>query len=449
MALGQGQDRRRQARGADQVGAPRQSAVRRSRDDRRAGWTSRARIAEIAHQVRGCLLCQASASALVVGRGRPRQAAGIAERPSRRRAGDRARGGRGWRAVRGLRAGQDATSRGTSACCCRSRPWPTRSPRSRRSARRPGCVTVDAHGARASPGRAHAPPSFRSSPCWALFAFPALAVRPGPCAQARDAVVGRPGLFRVRGHGRGRRDAEAHRCRCEQVDDVLKSLVVYDDKGGVGGLSLPGREPLAQAFKDLPFDQDSLSSPADLLSTLKGAQVTVGGAAPSPAASSRSRTRPSPLNDGKAIDQAHARHPAHRPRPAAVHPRGRREPAVRRRRPARQGRPGAARHPDQPRQGCAHARTVDARPGPAHGARRLHRRGAGVEGVVPPDPAGRSGGGALGPAGLGDDRESERPGLEGHRADAGRPAVRWRSTRRSTMPTTSSARRFRSRSPAG
>jgi hypothetical protein len=64
----------------------------------------------------------------------------------------------------------------------------------------------------------------------------------------------------------------------DQVDDVLKSLVVYDDKGGVGGLSLPGREPLAQAFKDLPFDQDSLASPADLLSTLKGAQVTVGGA---------------------------------------------------------------------------------------------------------------------------------------------------------------------------
>ena len=63
----------------------------------------------------------------------------------------------------------------------------------------------------------------------------------------------------------------------EQVDDVLKSLVVYDDKGGVGGLSLPGREPLAQAFKDLPFDQESLGSPADLLATLKGAQVTVGG----------------------------------------------------------------------------------------------------------------------------------------------------------------------------
>jgi len=63
----------------------------------------------------------------------------------------------------------------------------------------------------------------------------------------------------------------------QQVDDVLKSLVVYDDKGGVGGLSLPGREPLANTFKDLPFDQDSLASPADLLATLKGAEISVGG----------------------------------------------------------------------------------------------------------------------------------------------------------------------------
>ena len=63
----------------------------------------------------------------------------------------------------------------------------------------------------------------------------------------------------------------------DQVDDVLKSLVVYDDKGGVGGLSLPGREPLKQAFKDLPFDESSLGSPATLLATLKGAQISVGG----------------------------------------------------------------------------------------------------------------------------------------------------------------------------
>jgi hypothetical protein len=63
----------------------------------------------------------------------------------------------------------------------------------------------------------------------------------------------------------------------DQVDDVLKSLVVYDDKGNVGGLSLPGREPLKQLFTDLPFDQMALETPATLLSALKGAEVSVGG----------------------------------------------------------------------------------------------------------------------------------------------------------------------------
>lgn len=63
----------------------------------------------------------------------------------------------------------------------------------------------------------------------------------------------------------------------DQVDDVLKSLVVYDDKGGVGGLSLPGREPLRQTFKDMPFDQTAFESPANLLGALKGAQISVGG----------------------------------------------------------------------------------------------------------------------------------------------------------------------------
>jgi Domain of unknown function (DUF4139) len=63
----------------------------------------------------------------------------------------------------------------------------------------------------------------------------------------------------------------------DQVDDVLKSLVVYDDKGGIGGLSLPGKEPLRQTFKDMPFDQTALDSPAALLQALKGAQISVGG----------------------------------------------------------------------------------------------------------------------------------------------------------------------------
>lgn len=66
--------------------------------------------------------------------------------------------------------------------------------------------------------------------------------------------------------------------RLDQVDDVMKSLVVYDSKGGIGAVSLPGRQPLAEVFRDLPFDEYALSSPADLLSALRGAEVTVTGA---------------------------------------------------------------------------------------------------------------------------------------------------------------------------
>src|SRR5215469_7302449 len=66
----------------------------------------------------------------------------------------------------------------------------------------------------------------------------------------------------------------------DQVDDVLKSIVVYDNKGGVGAASLPGRQPLTQVFAELPFDQDALASPAALLNALQGAEIRVGSAHP-------------------------------------------------------------------------------------------------------------------------------------------------------------------------
>lgn len=66
--------------------------------------------------------------------------------------------------------------------------------------------------------------------------------------------------------------------RLDQVDDVLKSIVVYDDKGGVGTVSLPGREPLETAFRELPFGADDLTSPAGLLSALRGSELTATGA---------------------------------------------------------------------------------------------------------------------------------------------------------------------------
>ncbi|SMH57561.1 DUF4139 domain-containing protein [Azospirillum agricola] len=66
--------------------------------------------------------------------------------------------------------------------------------------------------------------------------------------------------------------------RRDQMDDVLKSVVVYDERGGVGTIGLPGAEPLDTAFRELPFSPGDLASPAALLNALKGAEVTTGGA---------------------------------------------------------------------------------------------------------------------------------------------------------------------------
>lgn len=65
--------------------------------------------------------------------------------------------------------------------------------------------------------------------------------------------------------------------RLDQVDDVLKSLVVYDSAGTIGEISLPGREPLREAFRELPFGPEALASPAALLEALRGATIRVEG----------------------------------------------------------------------------------------------------------------------------------------------------------------------------
>lgn len=62
----------------------------------------------------------------------------------------------------------------------------------------------------------------------------------------------------------------------DQVDDVLKSLIVYDAAGSVGEITLPGREPLTQSFADLPFGRAALDSETDLLNALQGAEIRVG-----------------------------------------------------------------------------------------------------------------------------------------------------------------------------
>lgn len=66
--------------------------------------------------------------------------------------------------------------------------------------------------------------------------------------------------------------------RLDQVDDILKSLVIFDAKGRLGGVTLPGKQPLDQVFKDLPFNRNQLTSAMMLLNAYQGAVVTIKGA---------------------------------------------------------------------------------------------------------------------------------------------------------------------------
>jgi hypothetical protein len=63
----------------------------------------------------------------------------------------------------------------------------------------------------------------------------------------------------------------------EQVDDVLRSLAVFDSNGGVGSIELPGRDDVHRAFADVPFGQALLSSPGALLESLRGEELAVTG----------------------------------------------------------------------------------------------------------------------------------------------------------------------------
>ncbi len=65
--------------------------------------------------------------------------------------------------------------------------------------------------------------------------------------------------------------------RLDQVDDVLKSIVIYDDKGGVGTIRLQSQASLDEIFRDLPFEPSSLSSMHQMLAAMKGAEVQIEG----------------------------------------------------------------------------------------------------------------------------------------------------------------------------
>ncbi|MCR4266935.1 DUF4139 domain-containing protein [Nitratireductor sp. ZSWI3] len=59
----------------------------------------------------------------------------------------------------------------------------------------------------------------------------------------------------------------------EQVDDILKSLVVRDPSGRVGGLTLDGLSPVEETFRRLPFRPQEMGSLPDLAAALQGVRV--------------------------------------------------------------------------------------------------------------------------------------------------------------------------------
>jgi hypothetical protein len=62
----------------------------------------------------------------------------------------------------------------------------------------------------------------------------------------------------------------------DQVDDILKSIVLSDDKVQVKGLSLAGPTPVDETFKALAFKPSDVTSLPALLNSIKGSRVQAG-----------------------------------------------------------------------------------------------------------------------------------------------------------------------------
>ena len=84
------------------------------------------------------------------------------------------------------------------------------------------------------------------------------------------------GYFEYRANIAGDADLEVD-IRLDQVDDVLKSLVVFDGGGSLGLVSMPGKAPLDVAFRDLPFPRTALGNMPALLNSLTGAEIVIAG----------------------------------------------------------------------------------------------------------------------------------------------------------------------------
>lgn len=61
----------------------------------------------------------------------------------------------------------------------------------------------------------------------------------------------------------------------DQVDDVLKSLVVLDKKGQIKSVTLPGKNPIQEQFKNFPFKERDFNNTLSFINSLKGVMVEI------------------------------------------------------------------------------------------------------------------------------------------------------------------------------
>lgn len=107
-------------------------------------------------------------------------------------------------------------------------------------------------------------------------AIPAAALAQGGNGQIKAVTLSSGGLAEIAREADVRGDGSITvEVPTEQVNDILKSLVVRDGAGAVKSLSLAGPSSLEETFRQLPFSKQDFASLPLLLTSLQGAEVEV------------------------------------------------------------------------------------------------------------------------------------------------------------------------------
>ena len=95
----------------------------------------------------------------------------------------------------------------------------------------------------------------------------------------RSVTLSSAGLAQIERAGEVPADGNVtFRARTDDVDDLLRSLIVVDTAGTVEGVRLPAHDLTGEAFRGLPLRPDDFDSRAQLLAALRGQDAEAGGA---------------------------------------------------------------------------------------------------------------------------------------------------------------------------